>query len=107
LLKEHIAETVKDVLKLKSIDSKALFFDLGMDSLMSLQITNKIIYGLGADYAVSNTLLFEHGTIDDLLIYLQHEILTDLFIRDYTEYSNEELINLANQLLGDSEMSEE
>ena len=56
---------------------------------------------------MSNTLLFEHGTIDDLLIYLQHEILTDLFIRDYTEYSNEELINLANQLLGDSEMSEE
>jgi acyl carrier protein len=76
LLISRMRERIVTVLGLESSDELAShrgFFDMGMDSLMALELKN----ALQSDLAVSiaPTLVFEHPTIEDLSDYLLKEVL--------------------------------
>lgn len=51
------------------------FFDLGMDSLMTVELKNRLEANLGV--ALSSTILFEHPTIRDLAQYLVQDLAQD------------------------------
>jgi myxalamid-type polyketide synthase MxaE and MxaD len=57
------------------LDSQLGFFDLGMDSLLSLELRNLLQVQLGC--AVSATLLFEYTNIEALAEYLTTEVLAE------------------------------
>jgi acyl transferase domain-containing protein/acyl carrier protein len=50
------------------------FFDLGMDSLMTIELRNRLETALGQ--SIPNTVLFEYPTIADLAAYLTNTLLT-------------------------------
>ncbi|MEM7312868.1 MAG: SDR family NAD(P)-dependent oxidoreductase [Planctomycetota bacterium] len=54
------------------VSVKTGFFDLGLDSLMSVDLKNRISKKL--DFAVSTTALFEHSNIRDLAVFLLTEM---------------------------------
>lgn len=79
LLFAHIGDQVSHVLKLDAARRpypQQGFFDMGMDSLMVLDLKNRLQKSLG--YSLPTTLLFEHATIEALTTYL----LTHLFTSD-------------------------
>ena len=75
-LTAHIQASVCQVLKLDATrqpDPERGFFDMGMDSLMVLDLRNRLQNSLGT--SLPTTLLFEYSTIETLTSYL----LDDLF----------------------------
>jgi acyl carrier protein len=50
------------------------FFEMGMDSLMALELKNRLQSNLG--YSIPATLVFEYPTIESLSEYLLQEVLT-------------------------------
>ena len=54
-------------------DPQLGFFDLGMDSLMAVELKNRLDTQLGT--AVSSTVIFEHPTIAALAKHLAEEVL--------------------------------
>jgi NADP-dependent 3-hydroxy acid dehydrogenase YdfG/acyl carrier protein len=81
LLKTYIQAEVARILKLR--DSQMLsqqqdFWELGMDSLMALELKNKLETNLNCSLAA--TLAFEFSNIESLSLYLVEEILNDNFI---------------------------
>jgi len=62
VLKEFLRDTLRKVLKLRSsqeIPDDTGFFDLGMDSLMSVELKNKLQVAFGPNHTLSNTLAFD------------------------------------------------
>jgi NADPH:quinone reductase-like Zn-dependent oxidoreductase/acyl carrier protein len=49
------------------------FFDIGMDSLMAIELRNRLEISLGV--SVSSTVIFEYPTIKDLARYIAEEVL--------------------------------
>jgi acyl transferase domain-containing protein/acyl carrier protein len=50
------------------------FFDLGMDSLMALDLRQRLQAGLGDEVALPATLAFDHPTLDDLARHLAERL---------------------------------
>jgi acyl carrier protein len=75
LLIAYIQDEVAKVLRLEP--SKLLleqgFFDMGMDSLMAVELKNRLEVSLGVSLPV--TLTFEFPTIKDLAEYLAKEVM--------------------------------
>lgn len=61
----------------EDIEPTTGFFDLGMDSIMAMDLKNHLETGLGR--AFPSTLAFEHPTIDALARYLSKEVFATLF----------------------------
>ncbi|MBD2342289.1 SDR family NAD(P)-dependent oxidoreductase [Calothrix sp. FACHB-156] len=57
------------------LDPQLGFFDMGMDSLLALELRNLLQTSLGC--AVSTTILFEYSNIDSLAEYLVTEVLAE------------------------------
>ncbi|MCX6047698.1 MAG: type I polyketide synthase, partial [Chloroflexi bacterium] len=55
------------------IDARARLFDFGIDSLMAVQLKNRLEAGLGC--TLRSTLLFDYPTLEVLTPYLLHEVL--------------------------------
>lgn len=53
------------------------FLDLGMDSLMSIELKNKLQAEIGSSYALPPTLAFDHSTINALTTYLDKLLLPE------------------------------
>ena len=70
LLVEHLQEELREVLRLDSPpDPTAGFFDLGMDSLMAVELRNRLNRALAGEFVLSNTAVFDHP---DALELAQH-----------------------------------
>ena len=77
LLIAHVREQVAQVLGLNSpeqINLRQRFFDLGIDSLMALDLKNKLDLSLG--YSLITTLVFDYPTVEALVNYLIQEVLS-------------------------------
>ena len=76
LLVAHVRELASDVLGLedpRALDRQQGFFQMGMDSIMSVQLRGRLEASLGK--TLPPTLAFEHPTVDALAGYLAREVL--------------------------------
>ena len=76
LLRDFVRDTVMHVLRLPLADAPGRndrLMDLGMDSLMAVQLRNLLGTGLALDRRLPATLMFDHPTIDELAKFLQCE----------------------------------
>ena len=71
LLVSFLQAEVQAVLRLPSAPAPAVgFFDLGMDSLMAVELRNRLNRTFSEAYVVPNTLVFDYPTIADLARHL-------------------------------------
>ncbi len=75
LLVSFLQEEVQAVLRLPSAPASSVgFFDLGMDSLMAVELRNRLNRAFSEAYAAPNTLVFDYPTIADLARHLVGEL---------------------------------
>ena len=75
LLSGFLQGEVQAVLRLASPpDTSAGFFDLGMDSLMAVELTNRLNRALAGECSVSSSLVFDHPDINALAGHLSSEL---------------------------------
>ena len=66
---------VQSVLRLSSTPAPSVgFFDLGMDSLMAVELRNRLNRALAGSYTAPNTLVFDYPDISSLATHLIEEI---------------------------------
>jgi acyl transferase domain-containing protein len=79
LLADFLQAVVADVLRLdpgQPLKRQAGFFDLGMDSLMAVELRLRLQAELGPDHPLPNTLTLDHPTIDGLTSFLAANVLS-------------------------------
>lgn len=72
-LRSYVADLAKSVLRLlpsEVIDENKGFFDIGFDSLMAVELRDRLQIALGKTPILSSTLVFDHSNIDALVKYL-------------------------------------
>ena len=75
LLAAFIQEELKAVLRLVSPPSPTdSFFDLGMDSLMAVELRNRINRALAGEYTASSTVVFDYPNAASLASHLAEEL---------------------------------
>jgi malonyl CoA-acyl carrier protein transacylase len=78
ILLEFVRETVVQVLRLdpsQSADRRHRLMDLGFDSLMAVELRDRLATGLGLTRKLPATLVFDHPCIEDIASYLAEEAL--------------------------------
>ncbi len=75
LLADHLRDAVAEVTRVDpaEIREDAGFFDLGMDSLMAVELRRRIEQGVGAE--VPATLAMDHPRLSDVVDYLLDDVL--------------------------------
>ncbi|MEZ4729297.1 MAG: phosphopantetheine-binding protein [Caldilineaceae bacterium] len=76
LLTDYLRSEIATVLGLSGgaqIDMRSRLFDFGLDSLMAVELKNKLQAGLGC--SLRSTLLFDYPTLEALTPYLLYEVL--------------------------------
>lgn len=79
MLRDFVRDRVVAILKLDAAQSPSRsdrLMDLGFDSLMAVQLRNRLGSGLALDKPLPATLMFDHPTIDALAAYLLARIET-------------------------------
>ena len=80
LLATYVEKLVGKTLGLdgsEAIDRQRGFFDLGMDSLMAVELRNRLQAELGLSHVLPITFVFDHPTIDALVEYLRAEVIAE------------------------------
>jgi acyl transferase domain-containing protein len=91
----HLQNEVASVLHLDPFqlpEPKQGFFDMGMDSLLAVELKNRLEISLG--HSVSATLAFNYPNIESLALYL----IKDVINLDYTDKSDAAFQNDENEL---------
>ena len=73
---EHVAQQVATVLRVgrpELLDPRQRLMDMGLDSLMALDLRGRLGVGLGRAEAVPATLIFEHPTIEAIAAFVIRE----------------------------------
>ena len=104
LLQERIAEELSHVLQIqnpKTINLNKGFFELGLDSLMSLEFKNRLQRWLGDELSVSPQLLFEFSNVNLLSEYLYKSLAYSVSGLDGPQTYNDEadIVELLKQEL--------
>ncbi len=79
LLLAHVTEQARNGLRLdagKPIDSQQPLSELGLDSLLAIEIRNRIGLSLGLNRSLPATLLFDYPTLEAITNYLAKEVLS-------------------------------
>ena len=75
LLASFIQQELRAVLRMDSLPSPSVsVFDLGMDSLMTVELRNRINRALTGEYTASNTVVFDFPTAAGLAAFLAKEL---------------------------------
>ena len=75
LLVSFLQQELQAVLRLPSLPEPAVgFFDLGMDSLMAVELRNRLNRAFADEYTVSNTMVFDYPDIASLARHLDGEL---------------------------------
>jgi acyl carrier protein len=75
-LHAHVESIARDALGVrsgKSVDPRQPLHQMGLDSLMSVELRNALAISLGQPLPA--TLLFDHPTVESLTLYLAQEVL--------------------------------
>jgi acyl carrier protein len=72
ILKAHIQDEIETVIGVKP-QAQQSFFDMGMDSLMSIQLSSRLAASLGT--SLSAALVMEYPTVESLAEYLARSVL--------------------------------
>jgi acyl carrier protein len=75
-VRSAIAQTLASVLRLanpQSISPTQSVFDMGLDSILALELTNRLASGFGT--SLRATLLFTHSTLDALASFVLSKVL--------------------------------
>ncbi|MDF5715053.1 MAG: amino acid adenylation domain-containing protein [Rhizonema sp. NSF051] len=83
LLVAHVSSQVAQVLgwnPSNPVDQRRGFFEMGIDSLTSIELRNRLQTSLGCSLA--STLVFDYPTVEELVDYLVQEVLSALIISD-------------------------
>jgi NADP-dependent 3-hydroxy acid dehydrogenase YdfG/acyl carrier protein len=76
LMRAHVAATAAAVMRFEGehrIDPRKGFFDLGMDSIMAVELVQRLRATLGV--ALSPAAVFDHPTVEALAAFLLHDLL--------------------------------
>ncbi len=75
LMVSFLQQEVQAVQRLPSAPAPTVgFFDLGMDSLMAVELRNRLNQSLSGEYTAPNTLVFDYPSIADLAGHLVEEL---------------------------------
>lgn len=74
----YLQQQLQSVLRLPSVPSPSVgFFDLGMDSLMAVELRNRLIRVFEGEFVVSKTAVFDYPNVDALANHLSNELGED------------------------------
>jgi acyl transferase domain-containing protein/NADPH:quinone reductase-like Zn-dependent oxidoreductase/NAD(P)-dependent dehydrogenase (short-subunit alcohol dehydrogenase family)/SAM-dependent methyltransferase len=83
LLVSFLQRELQAVLRLPSPPAETVgFFDLGMDSLMSVEFRNRINRAFSGEYALSNTAVFDHPNLANLASHLLKDLTRAIAAED-------------------------
>jgi myxalamid-type polyketide synthase MxaB len=104
LVLEHVKEQLIQVFGLKAhanIDANKEFGDLGMDSLMAVEISNRLKRSFG--HSLSSTIAFEYSTLNGLTDYILLVVLKNEFHQRENDMRSEALtlLNRVDELSDD------
>ncbi len=75
LLSSFLQDEVQAVLRLPNSPAANVgFFDLGMDSLMAVELRNRLNRSFAGEYVVSNTAVFDYPNVESLATHLAEEL---------------------------------
>ena len=77
ILAGFLQRELQAVMRLPDLPASSVeFADLGMDSLMAVELRNRINRGLAGAYTAGNTVVFDYPSVQSLAAYLASELAT-------------------------------
>lgn len=73
-IRTYVSETTD--IAISEIDDHETFSEMGIDSVLGINLRNRIQTELGSDYKVSSTVILDHPTITKLVNYLENNKIT-------------------------------
>ncbi|MCK0471883.1 SDR family NAD(P)-dependent oxidoreductase [Halalkalibacter sp. APA_J-10(15)] len=83
-----LLETISSTLEIEEVDEKKPFVDLGIDSILSIQLINTLNHKLGIN--LRSTLFFDYTNISELSDYIENEYGDELMLQDTEQHTTKD-----------------